>query len=161
MKNKKEANVVNRTKSMAMSFFGPRPPKVPSTVTNPLPIQPTLFIPLKPTTTSHTTRLECVGTAPHNPEPICGCPVALQLLASLQKRIDSLPKDTTEAANDHPLAAFSGDPTGSVDNGEDAWEKWDGLLNTSSEESRRIGEAGGGWTARSWRLPLISLLSHI
>jgi len=65
-----------------MSFFGPRPPKVPSTVANPLPIQPTLFIPLKPTTTSHTARLECVGTTPRNPEPIHGCPIALQLQKS-------------------------------------------------------------------------------
>jgi hypothetical protein len=105
---------------MAMSFFEPCPPKVPSTVSNPLPIQPPSFIPLKPTTTSHTARLECVGTTPRNPELICGCPIALQLLASLQKRIDSLPKDTTEAANDHPLAAFLGDPTGFVDDGEDA-----------------------------------------
>ena len=135
VKNKrkwKEADVVNRTKSMAMSFFGPHPPRVPSMVSNPLPIQPPSFIPL---TTSHTARLECVGTTPCNPEPICGCPIALQLLTLLQKRIDSLPKDTTEAVNDHPLAAFSGDPTGFMDDGEDAWEKWDGLLNTLLQKS--------------------------
>jgi hypothetical protein len=138
MKNKKkwkEADIVNRTKSIAMSFFGPRPPKVPSTVANPLPIQPTSFIPFKPTTTSHTARLECVGTTLCNPELIHGCLIALQLLASLQKRIDSLPKDTSEAAHDHPLAAFLGDPTGSVDDGEDTWEKWDGLLNTLLQKS--------------------------
>ena len=53
MKNKKkwkEADVANWTKSLAMSFFGPRPPKVPSTVTNPPCVEPTSFIPLKPTT---------------------------------------------------------------------------------------------------------------
>jgi len=154
MKNKKkwkEADVVNRTKSIAMSFFGPRPPKVPSTVANPLPIQPTSFIPLKPITPSHTVRPGCVGTTPRNPEPIQGCPIALQLLDSLQKRIDSLPKDTPEAANDHPLAAFSGDPTGSVDDDEDAWEKWDGPLNTllqkSAEELEKlvvVGQRGLG-----------------
>ena len=81
---------------------------------------PTNFIPLKPTTTSHTARLECVGTTPRNPEPIRGCPIALQLLALLQKRIDSLSKNTAEAANDHPLAAFL---TGFIDDGENAWEK--------------------------------------
>jgi hypothetical protein len=43
--------------------------------------------------------------------------------------------DTSRAAHDHPLAAFLGDPTGSVDDGEDAWEKWDGLLNTLLQKS--------------------------
>lgn len=131
MKNKKkwkEADVVNRTKSMAMSFFGPRPPKVPSTVTNPQRVEPTSFIPLKPT--SQIERLESAPVTPHASKPTRGCPIALQLLASLQKRIDLLPRDTKEASSDHPLARFSGDPVGSVEDGEDAWEKWDGPLNT-------------------------------
>jgi len=37
---------------------------------------------------------------------------------------------TKEAGNDHPLAGFSGDPTGTVEGGKDTWEKWDGPLNT-------------------------------
>jgi hypothetical protein len=131
-KNKKkwkEADVVNRTKSLAMSFFGPRPPKVPSTVTNPSCIQTTSFIPLTGTpTTGQIDRLNL--STPHTSKPTRGCPIALQLLASLKQRIDSLPRNTKEASGDHPLARFSGDPVGSVEDGEDAWEKWDSPLNT-------------------------------
>ena len=35
-----------------------------------------------------------------------------------------------EADQNHPLAPFSGNPEGSVMDGEDAWEKFDGPLNT-------------------------------
>lgn len=128
-KNKKkwkEDDVVNRTKSLAMSFFGPRPPKVPSTVTNPPCIQTTSFIPLTPTTR----HMESLKSTPHTSKPTRGCPIALQLLASLKQRIDSLPSNTKEASDDHPLVRFSGDPVGSVEDGEDAWEKWDSPLNT-------------------------------
>ena len=111
-----------------MSFFGPWPAKVPPTVTNPPPIQLTLFI---PTTPSHMAveRLKSIVTTSHNPKPICRCPIAHQLLRSLHKKISALPKDTKEAGDDHPLAGFSGDPTGAVEDGKDAWEKWDGPLN--------------------------------
>lgn len=138
-KNKKkwkEADVVNRTKSLAMSFFGPRPPKVPPTVTNPPPIQPTSFIPTTPshkpvaTETPERLNLESIATTSHNPESIRGCPIALQLLRSLHERISALPKGTKEASDDHPLAGFSGDPASAMVDGEDAWEKWDGPLNT-------------------------------
>jgi hypothetical protein len=74
-------------------------------------------------------RLESITTTSPNSEPIRGCPIALQLLRSLTERISALPKDTTEAGEDHPLARFSGDPAGAVEDGEDAWEKWDGPLN--------------------------------
>ena len=106
-----------------MSFFGPRPSKVPATVTAPPPIQPTSFAPTKSSLREILEKNNC--------EPVPGCPFALQLLASLHKRIKSLPKDTKEAGtSDHPLAIFSSDPTGCVEDGEDAWEKWDGPLNT-------------------------------
>ena len=132
MKNKKkwkENEIVKQTKLTAMSFFGPCPAKVPATVTTPPPIQLTSFIPPK----SHISEMlesKDVFQVKNNPEQICGCPFALQLLASLYKRIKPLPKNTKEAGPDRPLAGFSSDPIGCVEDGEDAWEKWDGPLNT-------------------------------
>jgi hypothetical protein len=141
-KNKKkwkENEIVKRTKSMAMSFFGPRPSKVPATVTAPPPIQPASFVPPK-------SDLSETLSEKNDPKPIRGCPFALQLLTSLHKRIESLPKDTKEAGIDHPLAGFSVDPTGCVEDGEDAWEKWDGPLNTllqkDPEELNRLVVVG-------------------
>ena len=125
MKNKKkwkENEIVKQTKLTTMSFFGPRPSKVPATVTAPPPIQPTFFAPAKSSLREILEKNNC--------EPVPGCPFALQLLVSLHKCIKSLPKDTKEAGTDHPLAIFSSDPTGYVEDGEDAWEKWDGPLNT-------------------------------
>ena len=98
-----------------MSFFGLCPSKVPATVTAPPPIQPTSFAPAKSSLREILEKNNC--------EPVPGCPFALQLLVSLHKRIKSLPKDTKEAGTDHPLAIFSSDPTGCVEDGEDAWEK--------------------------------------
>jgi hypothetical protein len=53
------------------------------------------------------------------------------------------------ADDEHPLATFAGDPTECVEEGEDAWEKFDRPLNTllqkSPEELQnlvRIGEKG-------------------
>jgi hypothetical protein len=128
---------------MAMSFFGPRPSKVPATVTAPPPIQPASFLPLESDLSEILEK--------NDPKLIPGCPFALQLLASLHKCIESLPKDTKEAGVDHPLAGFSIDPTGCVEDGEDAWEKWDGPLNTllqkDPEELNRlvvVGQRGLG-----------------
>jgi hypothetical protein len=54
-----------------------------------------------------------------------------------------------EADDEHPLASFAGDPTGCVKEGEDAWEKFDGPLNTLLQNSPhelqnlvRVGEKG-------------------
>jgi hypothetical protein len=53
------------------------------------------------------------------------------------------------ADDDHPLAMFAGDPTGCVKEGEDAWEKFDGPLNTLLQKPPhelqnlvRVGEKG-------------------
>jgi hypothetical protein len=40
-----------------------------------------------------------------------------------------LPRDVGIADETHPLAAFSGDPTGCIDKDKDAWERFDGPLN--------------------------------
>jgi len=45
-------------------------------------------------------------------------------------KIEELPQNVPEALDTHPVAAFSFNPVGCVGDGEDAWEKWDGPLNT-------------------------------
>jgi hypothetical protein len=64
-------------------------------------------------------------------------------------RIEALSTDVGVADERHPLAAFAGNPAGCVDAGEDAWEKFDGPLNTllqkPPEELQhlvRVGEKG-------------------
>jgi hypothetical protein len=52
------------------------------------------------------------------------CPVGLMLLQNFQTCIEALPQNVGEADNTHPLASFA------VREGEDAWEKYDGPLNT-------------------------------
>lgn len=60
------------------------------------------------------------------------CPIGMACLAKLRARIIDIDANLTipEAGETHELAAFSGDPTGCVPDGEDAWETWDGPLNT-------------------------------
>lgn len=44
-------------------------------------------------------------------------------------KIERLPESAPEASTSHAVAAFSFNPVGCVEGGEDAWEKWDGPLN--------------------------------
>jgi hypothetical protein len=60
---------------------------------------------------------------------LSGCPVGIALLSKFRARIEGLPQNVDEAGASHPLAAYAGDPTGCVEEGEDAWEKFDGPLN--------------------------------
>jgi hypothetical protein len=60
-----------------------------------------------------------------------------------------LPPDVGEANENHPLAAFAGDPMGCVSKNEDAWETFDRLLNTLLQKPPdelqnlvRVGERG-------------------
>jgi hypothetical protein len=78
-----------------------------------------------------------------------GGPIGIEILQRLRARIESLPPDVGVADESHPLAAFAGDPEGCVIDGEDAWEKFDGPLNTllqrPPEELHylvRVGEHG-------------------
>jgi len=71
------------------------------------------------------------------------------LLRKFRTRIEELPQDVGEADENHPLAAFAGDPVGCVEEDEDAWEKFDGPLNSvlqkPADELRllvRVGERG-------------------
>jgi hypothetical protein len=83
------------------------------------------------------------------PPALTGCPLGVALLQKFRARVEALPREVGEADQNHPLAPFSGNPEGSIVDGEDAWEKFDGPLNTliqrPPEELRnlvRIGEKG-------------------
>jgi len=121
-KKHKEQDIIMKTKLQAQLLFTLCAPKVPPTVTAPPCIQPNSI-----TTPKITISIAISLT----PKPLMhkGDPLALQLLSSLQHWIDSLPQETEQAAIDHPLAVFSGDPVGCVRDGKDAWETWDGPLN--------------------------------
>jgi len=44
-------------------------------------------------------------------------------------KIEGLPESVPEASTSHAVTAFSFNPVGCVEDGKDAWEKWDGPLN--------------------------------
>ena len=78
-----------------------------------------------------------------------GCPIGVALLRKFRARIEGLPQDVGKADENHPLAAFAADPVGCVEEDEDAWEKFDGPLNSllqkPPDELRdlvRVGETG-------------------
>jgi hypothetical protein len=137
--------VIKRTKKAAHHFFAPRKPCAP--------IPPTIFLPppvhaAPLNSTSGLQSSEKPGTVAPSGAPV-GCSVALGLLSKFRARIERLPLEVGEAGHDHPLAQFSGDPTGCVGEDEDTWEKFDRPLNTvlqkPPEELRalvRLGERG-------------------
>ncbi|KAF8176492.1 hypothetical protein BJ912DRAFT_857405 [Pholiota molesta] len=119
------------------SFFGPRKPAVPATVASP---------PLVSTSQSKTSGAPKAGTSHETHQPVqvpqsspsipaIPCQHAATLLAQFRSRIEALPEDIPIASDDHPLAQFSGDPTGSVPEGEEAWEIWNGPLDTVLQKS--------------------------
>lgn len=114
---------------------------------------PALVNPQKWPTASSTLVSHQDKTADHTPPdavvPITGCPIGHELLHKFHACIKALPRDVGIADDTHPLAAFSGDPTGCIDEDEDAWEKFDGplnmLLQKPSDELQHlvhIGEKG-------------------
>lgn len=44
-------------------------------------------------------------------------------------KIEGLPESVPEASTSHTVTVFSFNPVGCVEDGKDAWEKWDGALN--------------------------------
>lgn len=50
--------------------------------------------------------------------------------------MEGLPDTVPLGSRDHPLAAFSGDFKGSVPDDEEAWEVWNGPLDTLLQKSR-------------------------
>jgi hypothetical protein len=54
--------------------------------------------------------------------------VGVTLLCKFCTRIEGLPQGIGEADESHPLAAFTFNPVGCVEEDEDAWEKFNGPL---------------------------------
>lgn len=143
-KKKKIKDAIDKTKQNASRFFHPRAPAVPSTVKVPTLVQSHTYPPNLSTTLA--SPLEGCPS----PVPIkASCPIGVKLLQKLRSRIESLPLDVGVADETHPLAAFAEDPEGCVMDDEDAWEKFDGPLNTllqkPPEELRylvRVGHYG-------------------
>ena len=67
--------------------------------------------------------------------PKIACPTASKLLNRFWTRIQQLPESIEVANDDCPLAHFSGTFKGSVEPGQDAWEVWNGPLDTMLQKS--------------------------
>lgn len=108
----------------ALRFFGRREP-VPPTVVSPPRIQASrLPAEMSPPRTPQIDPQPALSS--HTPP----CTVALQILERFHMKIEGLPQSVPEASDSHPVAAFSFNPAGCVGDGEDAWERWDGPLNS-------------------------------
>ena len=77
------------------------------------------------------------------------CAIGCALLRKFCARIEALPTSVGIADESHPLAVFSGNPVGCVGEDENAWEKFDGPLNTLLQRPPdelqhlvRVGEKG-------------------
>lgn len=66
------------------------------------------------------------------PSILSGCPLGITLLRKFRARIETLPLHVGDADEYHALTQFAGDPMGCVEENEDAWEKFDGPLNTQT-----------------------------
>jgi len=85
-----------------------------------------------------------VGASQLSEQPKIACPTALKLLNRFWIRIQQLPESIEVADNDCPLAHFSGTFNGSVGPGQDAWEVWNGPLDTELQKSpEEFGETRG------------------
>ena len=86
------------------------------------------------------------GTQQPHKERNIACPEAAKLLNNLRNKIERLPEWIDVADNDCPLAQFSGSLEGSVGEGEDAWEVWNGPLDTElqkpHEELKKLVKRG-------------------
>ena len=146
--NKKKREAQDRLvkeKESAMKWFRPRAPNVPPTVTAPALVKPKC---LSSTLAQANIHPSMKSTCPP-PPALTGCPLGVALLRKFRARVEALPREVGEADQNHPLAPFSGNPEGSVVDGEDAWEKFDGPLNTLLQRPPeelcnlvRIGEKG-------------------
>ncbi|KAG6835458.1 hypothetical protein H0H93_001265, partial [Arthromyces matolae] len=131
LKKWQASQLIAKTQANAAQFFVRKVPYVAPTVSAPQPIH---------STSQH---------FPQTQNTTATCPDAAQLLSSFRRKILALPATVETADMNHPLAAFAGDPEGCVDHNEDAWEKWDGPLNTllqrepkDLQDLVRIGENG-------------------
>ena len=120
-----ERKTQEKTSANALKFFSFGALKVPATVTQPAHVhgmassntQSTLHSPSRLTSPSPPT---------HPTSPPCNIPCLTNLYTHIQTILTTVP----EAGIDHPFAQFAGNLSSCVPDGEDAWETWDGPLNT-------------------------------
>ena len=142
-KKKKSQEAIEKNRQNALKWFRPQAAIVPSTVATPSLIHPNT------SGSSLTTASASANNRAHRSPTLSGCPVGIALLRKFRTRIEGLPRDIGEADHLHPLAEFAGDPVGCVEDGEDAWEKFDGPLNCLLQKPPdelqnlvRVGEKG-------------------
>lgn len=148
-KKKKIEDTIQKTKQNALKFFRPKPPAIPPTVKTPAPVYPYASSSINPPSTFAPSLGGKFLKGQSPTQAPVGCPIGIDLLRKLRLRVEALPPDVGTADENHPLAAFSGNPEGCVGKDEDAWEMFDGPLNTllqkPQEELRslvRVGEKG-------------------
>ncbi|KAF4596881.1 hypothetical protein EYR40_007427 [Pleurotus pulmonarius] len=161
-KKKKESNIrkqaLHKEQEKMKSFFAPRvsAPRINPTVVAPPPV---IAQPLAREYTPSTEEMTSNGAT----EVTTGQVTGSALLDNLQLCINQLPLGADNMKEDHPLAVFAQDPVGSVPFGEDAWEVWDGPLNSalqrSPEELGQLMSVGRRGVKGIYRL-LCYLVSH-
>ena len=78
--------------------------------------------------------LKQTPSAAYTAPPKIPCERAATLLKEFQARIEALPDSVPIAGGDCPLVHFSGSFEGSVGDGEETWEVWNGPLDTELQK---------------------------
>jgi hypothetical protein len=150
-RNKESLDQLKKARENASKWFRPRSvPTVPSTVAVPALVHPApLRILPSPSNPNQSSTAHGSGPVPPAGPASSSCPIGVALLRRFRARIEGLPQDVGKADENHPLAAFSANPVGCVEEDEDAWGKFDGPLNSllqrPPDELRdlvRVGETG-------------------
>jgi len=132
LRKAKERKTQEKTSANALKFFGLGAPKVPATITQPAHVHGvassiTHSIPHSP---SKSTSLSPQQQPSQNLRHATASCSDVPCLANLYTHIQTIPTTVPEASIDHPFAQFAGDLSSCAPDGEDAWETWDGPLNT-------------------------------
>lgn len=125
-----KAAQLERTQAMFASFRRKPPEPVPPTIPEPPVVKP----PHLPAMLAPEPEPAPINTPPPKLLPAIPCQHATDLIEMLRKRIKSLPESVPVAQPNHPFSQFSGDLTGTVPKGEDAWEIWNGPLDTALQK---------------------------
>lgn len=128
----KQQTALKSSQSMLANFLKPKAPYVPSTIKSSAPIgshpapQPVIE------GDSHHDSNRDSNTNEKTPKLNNQLPInqEIDLLEAFDARIKQLPPSVGIADVHHPLSQFARDPGVGMEVGEDAWEVWDGPLNT-------------------------------
>ena len=121
-------------------FFTARPQEActpaPSVSTTQLLVKPIkLHAPTTTRASCSQVGLKQMPSSAYTASPKITCEQATTLLKEFRTRIKALPDSVPIAGDDYPLARFGGSFEGSVGDGEDAWEVWNGPLDTELQKS--------------------------